>query len=481
MGFGMLAFQPAAFVGDHRRWHEPYRRMTDDDVWDEIERGIGAPLDHTLVQHGDLRCNRVAYGFWVGERWHPIADGDDPRDIAARDAFLRWFGPVNLIGSSAAVLLVKIARVVARHPRTVPITLGLGPTTAAGGRAARRAAARGPADVAGHALVHGRGRRRARVGGDAARRGRRRPGRARHPGAARGLPLHDGPPRGRLLWSRPASSTPCSTRARTRSCGACSRSSRSAADAPAARPTRSTSPGWCSPTCAAAPRSTSARWRARPCSWRSATGIDCPASTTWSRWPRGGRRRGRWWRSGSTAPRILGPLADHLGWSSAFLADHDRRLYARLGMRRAPWWRVWSPRTLAFYGRGAPRRAGAPSRRSGARWTCSRWAGDAVVVERRGRPAMAAADTGRPGRPRGGRGRGPGHERSSDREHVEHPEREDGERDRHHGVAAGRRFGRPSSAAGRPPGRPGSRDARCGAPRRARTATVRRRPTCTAR
>jgi hypothetical protein len=124
MGFGMLAFQPAAFVGDHRRWHEPYRAMTDDDVWAEIERGLGARLDHSFVQHGDLRCNRVVYGFWVGERWHPLADGDDPRDLAARDAFLEHFGPVNFIGSSAPVLLVKVLRVVLRHPRTVPIALG---------------------------------------------------------------------------------------------------------------------------------------------------------------------------------------------------------------------------------------------------------------------------------------------------------------------------------------------------------------------
>jgi hypothetical protein len=45
------------------------------------------------------------------------------------------------------------------------------------------------------------------------------------------------------------------------------------------------------------------------------------------------------------------PLVGHLGWTSPFLADPARLLYARLGMRRAPWWRVWSPRTLAFYRR----------------------------------------------------------------------------------------------------------------------------------
>ena len=47
----------------------------------------------------------------------------------------------------------------------------------------------------------------------------------------------------------------------------------------------------------------------------------------------------------------LAPLVGHLGWTSPFLADPGRRVYARLGMRRAPWWRVWTPRTLAFYRR----------------------------------------------------------------------------------------------------------------------------------
>jgi hypothetical protein len=76
----------------------------------------------------------------------------------------------------------------------------------------------------------------------------------------------------------------------------------------------------------------------------------------------------------------LGPLADHLGWSSAVLADPDRRLYARLGMRRAPWWRVWSPRTLAFYGR-AIRDGPVPRPGDGAPVDVLQMAGDAVVVD----------------------------------------------------------------------------------------------------
>ena len=72
----------------------------------------------------------------------------------------------------------------------------------------------------------------------------------------------------------------------------------------------------------------------------------------------------------------LGPLADHLGWSAPFLADPGRALYARLGMRRAPWWRVWSPRTLAFYRRAirtGPVAVGAVD--------VSQMGGDAVVVD----------------------------------------------------------------------------------------------------
>ncbi len=36
-GFGMLSFQPAAFVGDDRRWREDYRDADADAVWAEIE------------------------------------------------------------------------------------------------------------------------------------------------------------------------------------------------------------------------------------------------------------------------------------------------------------------------------------------------------------------------------------------------------------------------------------------------------------
>lgn len=53
----------------------------------------------------------------------------------------------------------------------------------------------------------------------------------------------------------------------------------------------------------------------------------------------------------------LAPLAAHLGLTGPVLSDVDRRLYRRLGLRRAPVWRVYSPGTLAGYARRAVRGA----------------------------------------------------------------------------------------------------------------------------
>ena len=116
-GYGMFSFQPAAYVGDDRRWHEPYREVTPDAVWAEIERGAGARLDHRVFEHGDVRCNRTAYGCYVGQQWHPFLDGSDERDLATRDAFFRYFGAVNFTGTPVLLLAARLARVVARHPR----------------------------------------------------------------------------------------------------------------------------------------------------------------------------------------------------------------------------------------------------------------------------------------------------------------------------------------------------------------------------
>jgi hypothetical protein len=71
-----------------------------------------------------VRCNRVAYGFWAGDRWYPLLDGADPRDLAVRNAFLRYFGPVNFTGTPVALLAVRVALVIARHPRITLLAAG---------------------------------------------------------------------------------------------------------------------------------------------------------------------------------------------------------------------------------------------------------------------------------------------------------------------------------------------------------------------
>jgi hypothetical protein len=74
-----------------------------------------------VFEHGDVRCNRAAYGFWCGDRWYPFLDGSDPRDLAVRDAFFRYFGPVNFTGTPAPVLAARIALITAAHPAVLAL------------------------------------------------------------------------------------------------------------------------------------------------------------------------------------------------------------------------------------------------------------------------------------------------------------------------------------------------------------------------
>jgi len=115
-GYGMFSFQPAAFVGDDRRWHESYRDTTADQVWAEIERGAGTRLPYKAVQVGDERCNRTAYGLYLGDRWFSILDDQDPSDLQVRDAFYRHLGGVSFSGTPLPTLMVKLSRVLVRHP-----------------------------------------------------------------------------------------------------------------------------------------------------------------------------------------------------------------------------------------------------------------------------------------------------------------------------------------------------------------------------
>ncbi len=123
MGYSMMSFQPAAHVGDARRWREDYRQVSIDAVWAEIEQAVGGRIPWEGLQFGDPRCNRTAWGFVVGDRWVAILDPDDERDLAARDRFFDHFGGVAFTGTLPPLLAIKILRVLRRHPRDVVVAL----------------------------------------------------------------------------------------------------------------------------------------------------------------------------------------------------------------------------------------------------------------------------------------------------------------------------------------------------------------------
>ncbi len=132
MGFRMFSFQPAAYVGNTNRWKDEFRAFSGDEVWAQIERGAGARLPYKILQIGDERCNRTAYGTLVGERWVPILDDRVPADHAVRDRFFAAFGGMDL-DVPPALLAAKLARVFAADPGALAGALRWG------GRFTRRA------------------------------------------------------------------------------------------------------------------------------------------------------------------------------------------------------------------------------------------------------------------------------------------------------------------------------------------------------
>ncbi len=124
MGFSMLSFQPAAHVGDERRWTGgDYRTVGIDDVWERLEAGLGQRVAWQALQFGDPRCNRTAFGIRVDGRWVPIFEPGSAADLVARDRALAHFGGVNFGGTPPLVLAVKVARVLARHPGDVGVAV----------------------------------------------------------------------------------------------------------------------------------------------------------------------------------------------------------------------------------------------------------------------------------------------------------------------------------------------------------------------
>ena len=125
MPYNMLSFQPAAFLGDDRRWKEDFTEVGIDEVWERIEEGAGQQLPWQGTQFGDPRCNRYTSGLLADGKFAVVIDPDDPADTAARDRLLAHHGGMFFGGQSSAVLAMRVIRAVLRHPGDVPVALGV--------------------------------------------------------------------------------------------------------------------------------------------------------------------------------------------------------------------------------------------------------------------------------------------------------------------------------------------------------------------
>ena len=125
MPFDMMSFQPAAFIGDDRRWKEDFQEVTIDAVWEQVEKGAGHKIPYAATQFGDPRCNRSTVGVRVDGTFAVLLDADEKKDIAARDRFLTHFGGMIFGDIPKHILTFKIIRAVAQHPGDVPPLLGL--------------------------------------------------------------------------------------------------------------------------------------------------------------------------------------------------------------------------------------------------------------------------------------------------------------------------------------------------------------------
>jgi hypothetical protein len=76
-------------------------------------------LPYKALQVGDFRCNRVTYGLWGGDRYVPLLDDTDPRDLRARDVFLSRL-PGNLLFPPPLIAAARVGRAMLMNPGDVP-------------------------------------------------------------------------------------------------------------------------------------------------------------------------------------------------------------------------------------------------------------------------------------------------------------------------------------------------------------------------
>lgn len=121
MPYDMLSFQPAAYIGDDRRWSEDFDEITIDAVWSRIEAGAGHRIPWQGTQFGDTRCNRTAVALSTGSTLTALLDPDDPRDLAARDRLLKHYGGMYFGGTPAWIVGAKTLRALLAHLDDLPV------------------------------------------------------------------------------------------------------------------------------------------------------------------------------------------------------------------------------------------------------------------------------------------------------------------------------------------------------------------------
>lgn len=121
MGYSMMSFQPAARVGDDRRWKEGAADVGMDDVWRQVELGLGRSAPWQAVEFGDPRCNRTAFGLRARGDWFPLLEADVTVDVAARDWFYTHLAGINFISTPGWLSAVKLLRAVVQHPSGVVV------------------------------------------------------------------------------------------------------------------------------------------------------------------------------------------------------------------------------------------------------------------------------------------------------------------------------------------------------------------------
>lgn len=146
MGYSMMSFQPAARVGDDRRWSDDLDEVGIDDVWQQIETGLGRKVPWQAVEFGDPRCNRTSHGVRVNGTWHPLLDPSLAADLEVRDAFFTHLAGMTFTGVSRGLVFTRVVRRFAEHPSLVGLLVSYGRRLVArfgGLRAVIKAAARG--------------------------------------------------------------------------------------------------------------------------------------------------------------------------------------------------------------------------------------------------------------------------------------------------------------------------------------------------